>query len=129
MSQPRVLHKLPAFFWQKEKKMKKSLPRSSVSIISRVNIHITINNIILTMEDNTMTENDWNNIDLDSRTLFKEFLKRIGATDIEDTHGNCCIDLLFTIKGKRIAVELKRRSFSHSKFGDVFGEAIKLECS
>ena len=79
--------------------------------------------------ENTMTEKDWNEVDLDSRKVFKQLLATLGAADIEDSRGNCCVDVFFTLKGVRCAAELKRRSFPHDRYGDVFGEAIKLECS
>lgn len=77
-----------------------------------------------------MTENDWNEIDRSSRILIKQWLKSIGMTDIEDSHGNCCYDLIFTsTKNKRIAVEIKDRTFRHDRYGDIFAEDIKQECN
>lgn len=80
--------------------------------------------------NDAMTESDWENIDLNSRTLLSAWLDWAGCQGISFTHGNCCVDLsCYAPSGKRLAVEVKDRTFAHDKYGDVFAEAIKQECS
>ena len=76
-----------------------------------------------------MNEKKWNEIDKSSRQLFILYLKAIKATDIEESHGNCSYDIKAKVKGKVILWEIKDRSFSHDRFGDVFAEGIKRDCN
>lgn len=67
-----------------------------------------------TDNSNTMTAKDWDEVDRSSRTLLSCFLVETKATDIGETHGNCCIDLSCHINGKAVAFEIKDRSFPHN---------------
>ena len=40
-----------------------------------------------------MTQQDWEEVDRSSRTLIKKFLEAIGATEIQDSVGNCSYDI------------------------------------
>ena len=76
-----------------------------------------------------MNEKKWNEIDKSSRELFILYLKAIKATDIEESRGNCSYDIKAKVNGKVILWEIKDRSFSHDRFGDVFAEGIKRDCN
>ena len=80
-------------------------------------------------EEEKMTKEDWENVDKDSRDVFIKFLEAIKAEDIQPSQGNCCIDVVFTLKGIRIAAELKRRTFAHDKFGDILVEKLKRDAA
>lgn len=78
----------------------------------------------------TMTEQDWEDIDRSSRAIVSCLLENtLSATSIGEMHGNCCIDLSCIINDKRIAIEIKDRSFPHDRFGDILVEGIKQECT
>lgn len=81
--------------------------------------------------NSTMTKQDWENVDLSSRELVKKMLLSMKTTkNVEYTTGNCSYDLLATqTSGKRIAVEIKDRSFSSTRYGDIFAEEIKETCN
>ena len=78
----------------------------------------------------TMTEQDWEEIDRSSRTIVSCLLETtLSATSIGEMHGNCCIDLSCIINDKRIAIEIKDRSFPHDRYNDILVEDIKQECT
>lgn len=76
-----------------------------------------------------MTEQDWIDIDRSSRTIVSCLLSAIGCEEIGEMVGNCCVDLSCVAKGKTIAVEIKDRTFSSTKFGDILVEDIKQSCT
>lgn len=76
-----------------------------------------------------MTDRDWEQVDLTSRDLVKALFKRLGASDIRDTHGECSYDIWLQLRGKKLGIEVKDRTFAHTKYGDVFAEEIKLDCN
>ena len=76
-----------------------------------------------------MTQQDWEEVDRSSRTLIKKFLEAIGATEIQDSVGNCSYDIKCKIKGVGVGIEVKDRTFAHDRFNDVFAEGIKKECN
>lgn len=59
-----------------------------------------------------MTSKDWDDIDKSSRQLLSCFLAYVGAEDIGETHGNCCIDLSCIMNNKAVALEIKDRELS-----------------
>lgn len=76
-----------------------------------------------------MTDKDWELVDAPSRKLVSILLEELGASDIQESKGNCAYDLTFKLHGKTIGCEIKDRSFPHDRFGDIFAEAIKRECN
>lgn len=78
---------------------------------------------------NTMTEQDWEEVDRSSRVIVSTFLSAIGATDIGESRGCCCWDLSCCLKGKPTSVEIKDRTFEHSRYGDVMIETVKAEAT
>lgn len=76
-----------------------------------------------------MTSKDWDDIDRSSRELLSCFLAYVGAEDIGETHGNCCIDLSCRINSKAVALEIKDRELSSNEYGDVLIEDIKQDCT
>ena len=49
---------------------------------------------------------------------------------VDDTYCLCSYDLLWIKKtGKRVAIEIKDRSFPSNRYGDVFGESLKETCN
>ena len=73
-----------------------------------------------------MTENDWKMVDFKSRDLITQWLKTLNVKSIQETTGNCCIDLIFNTDKHIVGVEIKDRTFASDKFGDVFAEEYKL---
>ena len=78
---------------------------------------------------NTMSEQDWEDIDRSSRTLISCLLESTSATDIGETHGNCCIDLSCIVNGKKVAIEIKERNFPHDTYSDILVEDLKQDCT
>lgn len=71
---------------------------------------------------------NWNTIDQDSRLSVCDLLSTALSSyvdNISDSHGNCVWDLSCEFNGKTCSIEIKDRSFSHDKFGDIFAEDTK----
>lgn len=77
----------------------------------------------------SMTENDWKAVDKDSRCILSCFLEEIGAKEIGEMTGNCCVDLSCTINNKPVCIEIKDRSFDSTRFGDILVESLKQDCT
>ena len=73
-----------------------------------------------------MTEKDWKMVDFKSRDLITQWLKTLNVKSVQETTGNCCIDLIFNTGKHIVGVEIKDRTFASDKFGDVFAEEYKL---
>ena len=82
-----------------------------------------------TSKAHTMTERDWEEVDRSSRDTLSCLLIYLGAEDIGETHGNCCLDLSCVMSGKRVAVEIKDRNIPHDRWGDILVEDLKQECN
>lgn len=78
---------------------------------------------------NSMTEQDWDEVDRSSRTLLSCWLITTNATGIGEAHGNCCIDLSCICNGKKIAIEVKDRAMPHDRFGDILVEDLKQDAT
>lgn len=76
-----------------------------------------------------MTNKEWEEIDRSSRTIVSCLLSCLGATEIGETHGNCCVDLSCTINSKSICIEVKDRSFESTRYNDILVEDIKQDCT
>lgn len=78
-----------------------------------------------------MTQQDWLDVDMSSRQIINQLLKSMSVTQsVDDTYGLCSYDLLWVKKtGKRVAIEIKDRSFPSTRYGDIFGETIKETCN
>lgn len=74
-----------------------------------------------------MTERDWEEIDRSSRRVVECLLSSMGVDGIGEMHGNCCVDLSCVANGKKVCLEIKDRSFSHDKYGDILVEDLKQE--
>lgn len=78
-------------------------------------------------KNDIMTEDDWDNVDKKHRDIAQTFFTALGATDINFTKGNNCIDMTFRLNGKRISCELKDRDQRAMNFKDVMIEKIKYD--
>lgn len=75
-----------------------------------------------------MEKIDWESLDADSRSLAEDLFSFLGF-EVEQTKGNCYVDLILRKDGKTYGLELKDRSFEHNRYGDVFCEQIKRDCA
>lgn len=78
----------------------------------------------------TMTEQDWEDIDKNSRDLLSCFLEtKLSATAVGESHGNCCWDLSCMINDKSVSLEIKERHIPHDRYSDIMIEEIKAEAT
>lgn len=78
---------------------------------------------------NQMTENDWEEIDYNSRVIVRNFLSAINADAIGESTGNCSWDVSCIINDKPISIEIKDRNMPHNRYSDMMVEQIKQDCN
>lgn len=78
-------------------------------------------------QNDTMTDDDWDNVDKSHRQTAYQLFKQLGATQIVFSTGNCCYDISFNFNGKRIVCELKDREQRAKNYNDVMIEKIKYD--
>lgn len=78
---------------------------------------------------NSMTDKDWDEVDRSSRQLLSCFLEKVGAQEIGEMTGNCCVDLSCMLNDKPVCIEIKDRNFESTKYGDILVENLKQECT
>lgn len=78
---------------------------------------------------NNMSAQDWNEIDRSSRQLLSCFLEKVGAQEIGEMTGNCCVDLSCMLNTKPVCIEIKDRNFESTKYGDILVESLKQDCT
>ena len=78
---------------------------------------------------NSMSTQDWDEIDRSSRELLSCFLEKVGAQEIGEMTGNCCVDLSCMLNNKPVCIEIKDRNFESTKYGDILVENLKQECT
>lgn len=74
-----------------------------------------------------MTDKDWDEVDRSSRQLLSCFLEKVGAQEIGEMTGNCCVDLSCMLNDKPVCIEIKDRSFESTRYGDILVESLKQE--
>jgi hypothetical protein len=78
---------------------------------------------------NSMTTQDWEEVDASSRYIVSCLLSAMGATDISESHGLCCYDLSANLGNVPTSVEVKSRNVPHSRYNDVMIEEVKAQAT
>ena len=78
---------------------------------------------------NTMTEQDWIDVDASSRAVVSCLLDFFKAGEIGESNGCCCWDLSCTLKGVPTSVEIKARNIPHDRYDDVMIEQVKADAT
>lgn len=76
---------------------------------------------------NSMTENDWQEVDKSSREIVCKLFEKAGAKNIYNTKGLCSYDISCTLNGISISIEVKDRNMPHTQYSDMMVEQVKQD--